>query len=58
MARITWDGSSEPEVHAEPLEAAMPTLLSSSRMASPSMYSKAMLAVLGRRLPGSPVTNA
>jgi hypothetical protein len=25
-------------------------------MATPSMYSKAMLQVLGRRLPGSPVT--
>ncbi len=29
-----------PEVQAEPLEAAMPSLLSSSRIASPSMYSK------------------
>jgi hypothetical protein len=50
MARITCEGSSEPEVQAEPEEAAMPSLFSSSRMPSPSMYSKAMLLVLGRRL--------
>ena len=58
IARITWDGSSEPEVQAEPLDAAMPSLLSSSRIASPSMYSKAMLAVFGRRLSTSPVAKA
>ena len=36
----------------------MPCLLSSSRMPSPSMNSKAMLAVLGRRLRVSPVAKA
>ena len=33
MARMTWDGSSEPEVQAEPLDAAMPSLLSFRRIA-------------------------
>jgi hypothetical protein len=49
-SRASRAGSSEPEVQAEPDEAAMPNLLSSSRIASPSMNSKAMLLVLGRRL--------
>lgn len=57
IARITWLGSSEPEVHAEPELAAVPNLFSSSRIASPSMYSNAML-VLGRRFSTSPVANA
>ena len=56
IARITWEGSREPDVQADPLEAAMPILFSSSRIASPSMYSNAMLHVFGKRLPGSPVT--
>ena len=36
----------------------MPCLFSSSRIPSPSTYSKAMLAVLGRRLSVSPLTKA
>jgi len=58
IARITCDGSSDPEVQADPLDAAMPSLFNMRRIDSPSMYSKAMLAVLGRRLLGSPVTKA
>jgi hypothetical protein len=48
MARMTWLGSSEPEVQAEPDEAAMPNLLSRSRIASPSMNSKAMYEPLAK----------
>ena len=44
------DGSNEPDVHAEPEDAATPSLLSSIKMASPSMYSNATFKVLGKRL--------
>ncbi len=49
MARSTWLGSSEPEVQAEPDEAQMFSWFMCSRMASPSTYSKLMLAVFGSR---------
>ena len=49
MARITCDGSSEPEVQADPDEAAMPASLRWYRMDSPSMYWKLMFVVLGSR---------
>ena len=49
MARRTWDGSSDPEVQADPDEAQMPMLERCIRMASPSTYSKLMLEVLGSR---------
>jgi len=54
MARMTCEGSSDPVVHAEPDDAAMPFSSSISRMASPSMNSKLMLVVLGRRSVGWP----
>ena len=56
MARITCEGSSDPEVQADPLEAAMPSRLSISKMLSPSIYSNAMFDVLGKRFATSPVT--
>ena len=56
MARSTWEGCSDPEVQAEPEEAQMPNSLSIRRMASPSMNSKLMLLVLGRRSSRSPFT--
>ena len=49
MARSTCDGSSEPEVQAEPEEAQMSYWFMCRRMASPSTNSKLMLAVLGSR---------
>ncbi len=54
IARNTWLGSSEPEVQAEPLLAQMPYLSSISRIASPSIYSKLILVVFGRRFSLSP----
>ena len=42
MARSTWLGSSEPEVHAEPEEAQIPFISSSRRSDSPSIPSKAV----------------
>ena len=56
MACRTWDGWREPEVQAEPEEAHIPCSFRSSRIASPSMYSKLMLDVLGRRYDLSPLT--
>ena len=38
MAPITCDGSSEPEVQAEPLEAAMPYISRLSNSDSPSIF--------------------
>ena len=35
MASSTWDGSREPEVHADPLDAAMPAMSRFSSRASP-----------------------
>ena len=40
IASNTWDGSSDPEVQAEPLDAAIPFMSSISKRDSPSMYSK------------------
>src|SRR3990172_2053084 len=40
IAVSTCDGSSDPDVQAEPLEAAMPARSSAMRIASPSMNSK------------------
>ena len=49
MARKTWEGSSEPEVQAEPELAMIPTLSSKRSIASPSICLNAMLVVPGSR---------
>ena len=54
MASSTWLGSSEPEVHADPEEAATPLSSSSSSSDSPSMPSKQKLTFPGNRRPLSP----
>ena len=55
IAFSTWDGSSEDEVQADPLEAPIPSMSRLSRIDSPSMYSKTKLALLGSLLVGWPV---
>ena len=47
MALRTWEGSREPEVHADPEEAQMPRSERSRRIDSPSIYSKLTLTVFG-----------
>ena len=50
MASRTWDGSREPEVHAEPLEPQMPVYrLDMISMDSPSINWKEKFALFGRR---------
>src|SRR3989339_1717546 len=49
MARITCEGSSDPEVQADPEEAQIPKRSRWSKIASPSTYSKLILVVLGKR---------
>ena len=59
-ANRTGEGSKEPELHARPLDAAMPAMSRPSKMGSPSTPVKEKLALLGslwvawpfRRLPG------
>jgi len=58
IARSTWDGSSEPDVQAEPEEAQMPNSSIIRRIDSPSTYSKAMLDVLGSRFLRDPFIKA
>jgi len=48
MAQMTCEDSREPEVQVDPLEAAIPSLLSNSRMPSPSTYSKASAGGVGQ----------
>src|SRR5205085_10265579 len=55
IAISTCDGSTEPEVHAEPVDAAIPSKSRLSRIDSPSTPSKQKLALLGSRLVGCPV---
>ena len=52
MARSTWEGSKEPDVQADPLDAATPKASNSSSMDSPSLNSKEMLQLPGRRSVG------
>ena len=47
IAASTWDGSMEPVVQAEPLEAQMPSRSSSSNAASASTPSNPMFVVFG-----------
>src|SRR5579875_89837 len=55
MASSTCDGSTKPEVQAEPVEAAMPSRSRLSRIDSPSTPSKTKLALFGKRSVGCPV---
>ena len=55
MASSTWDGSSDAEVQAEPLEAAIPAASSRSSSASLSTPSITKLAEFGRRPSAGPV---
>ena len=57
MASSTW-GPGEPEVQAEPVEAAIPFISRLSNSDSPSMCLKMKLAWFGRRhrMPGQPDT--
>src|SRR5947209_19054600 len=52
IAISTCDGSTEPDVHAEPVEAAIPSRSRLSRIDSPSTPSKQKLALFGNRLVG------
>src|SRR5579885_3917668 len=56
IATRTCEGSTEPEVQAEPVEAAKPNRSRLSRIDSPSTPSKQKLALLGRRCVGWPVS--
>ena len=56
MARNTWDGWRDPDVQADPEEAQMPYSSRSSRMPSPSINSKLMFDVFGRRCTRFPLT--
>ncbi len=58
MASSTWDGSRDPEVQAEPLEAQIPLLSSRIRSDSPSINWKLKLALLGSRVRGMSVKPA
>src|SRR3990170_6521782 len=49
IAVSTWEGSREPEVQAEPLDADTPCRSSAMRIASPSMCSKQKEALLESR---------
>jgi len=49
------EGSSEPDVHAEPEEAQMPRSERRRRIDSPSTYSKLAFKVFGSRLTRSPL---
>jgi hypothetical protein len=53
MARRTWEGCREPDVHAEPEEAQIPNSSIIRRIPSPSINSKLMFIVLGRRFKDS-----
>ena len=55
VASKTWEGSKEPEVQAEPLEAAMPSISRSSKMDSPSTYLNEKLTLLANLLVGCPL---
>ena len=57
MASRTWLGSREPEVHADPEDAATPLSSSRSRRDSPSMPSKQKLTLPGRRRSRSPFSS-
>ncbi len=54
MAKSTWEGSKEPEVHAEPLEPQIPCLSSQINMDSPSINRKQKLALPGSLFCRSP----
>jgi hypothetical protein len=54
MARRIGDASSEPEVHAEPEEQAIPSMSRFKRSASPSTYRKERFTVFGSRSVGCP----
>jgi len=54
IASSTCDGSSEPDVHAEPEEPAIPLKSSSSSSPSPSMNRKQRFALPGSRFVGWP----
>ena len=58
IARRTWLGSSEPLVQAEPLLAQNPNWSSKGKIASPSINSKLILVVFGKRLILSPLSIA
>ena len=47
MARSTWDGSNDPEVHAEPLDAQIPLPSSRIRSDSPSTNRKLTFTLFG-----------
>ena len=49
IASNTWDGSSDPDVHADPLDAQIPFISSLIRSDSPSTNWKLKLALFGRR---------
>ena len=55
MAKSTWDGSSDPEVQAEPLDPQMPAISSLMRRDSPSINWKAKFTLPGRRLVREPL---
>ena len=56
IARRTWLGSSEPDVHALPDDACMPLSSRSSRSDSPSIPSKQKLTFPGHLLSASPLS--
>lgn len=58
MAIRTWEGCRDPTIHAEPLEAQIPSISSAMRRLSESELGKVTLVVLGRRCWGVPFTTS
>ena len=56
MASRTWDGSKDPEVHAEPLEPQIPAMSNLISKDSPSINWNAKFTLFGRRLVQEPLT--
>ena len=50
MDKSTWEGSKDPDVHADPLEPAMPTMSKLSNRASPSINLKQKFTLPGNLL--------
>ena len=55
IANRTWLGSNEPDVQAEPEEAQIPAKSNFNNRDSPSMPSKHILKLPGKRFTGSPL---